>query len=370
MKLALIYEKFISRGGLEKYLYSFASELITNGHELAILTGETDAQTELLRNTEFHRLPRKNLRQFSAAAEAELAREVDADVSIGFGRTVAHDLHRAGGGCHRFYSDHVLHPLKRASAKNRVELALERELYTSGKTRHFVVNSEMVSDQLQEAYGVDPERITLIQTAVDSERFRPADSLDSRRAVRGEELSDENPVFLFVSMNHRRKGLDALLEAWPSAPEGAQLWIVGPELAPRHSRAIKKAKNGAVIRCFVQPDDLVPIYQAADFFIHPTLYDACANTVLQSMACGLPGIISANDGARQFIEDGRNGLQLPHPSDPDEIADKIRQMVGLSLTERQALAHAARETMLPLTWEAHVERWEKLITTIRSDRTV
>ena len=114
----------------------------------------------------------------------------------------------------------------------------------------------------------------------------------------------------------------------------------------------------------------MPIYQAADFFIHPTLYDACANTVLQSMACGLPGIISANDGARQFIEDGRNGLQLPHPSDPDEIADKIRQMVDLSLTERQALAHAARETMLPLTWEAHVERWEKLITTIRSDRTV
>lgn len=367
MKLALIYEKFISRGGLENYLYSFASQLVEDGHNLEIITRETDVVTAELKRANFHRIPRKSLRQFSEAAQSAVA-GLEVDVSIGFGRTVAHDLHRAGGGCHRFFSDHVLHPLKRVSAKNRSELALERELYTSGKTRHFVVNSEMVAEQLMEAYGLESDQISVIHTAVDVGRFRPAGSRAEKLQIRrelepGTDAGGGGPVFLFVSMNHRRKGLDALLRAWPDAPADAQLWIVGPELAPRYRKLIRAAKLGDRVRSIVKPADLLAYYQAADFFVHPTLYDACANTVLQAMACGLPGIISENDGARQFVKDGENGLRLPHPEDPVEIAAKLLQMSELSLEKQAEMAVNARQTALPLTWSAHLGRWMEVIGT-------
>ncbi|MFT4548178.1 MAG: UDP-glucose:(heptosyl)LPS alpha-1,3-glucosyltransferase [Pseudoalteromonas tetraodonis] len=357
MNIALIYEKFISRGGLENYLYSLAGELVAQGVKLDIITGETDSVTAQLENCHFHRIPRKSLKQFAAGAESELAK-LSVDASIGFGRTVSHDLHRAGGGCHRYYSDHILHPLKRISSKNRSELALERELYISGKTRHFIVNSEMVSEQLQEAYDLRADQISVIHTAVDSEKFRPAPSEEARQKTRGS-LSTKEVVFLFVSMNHRRKGLDALLEAWPQTGPEANLWIVGPELAARHQRAIQKSGIANRVCHFLQPEDLVSLYQAADFFIHPTLYDACANTVLQSMACGLPGLISTRDGARQFVDEGETGFLLPYPTDIDEIAGKVMELSGLPGENRAKMARNCRERMLPLTWQHHVEQWMK-----------
>ena len=362
MKFALIYEKFISRGGLENYLYSFASQLVADGHDLEIITGETDAETSQLARTRFHLISRKNLLQFAKGAEISVA-DLSVDASIGFGRTVAHDFHRAGGGCHKFFSDHILHPLKRAGSKNRCELALEQELYTSGKTRHFVVNSEMVAEQIEDVYQISPDQVSVIKTAVDSERFRPAETVEDRSRLREKIAGQpiEGPVFLFVSMNHRRKGLDALLDAWPDAPANAQLWIVGPKLAKRYEKMIRAAGLNDRVRSFVKPPDLVPFYQAAEFFVHPTLYDACANTVLQSMACGLPGIISESDGAKQFVEEGGNGLRLPHPSDPAEIAAKVAQMCALSEEARSEMSEAARRTALPLTWKAHLGRWMEVI---------
>ena len=37
MKLALLYHQFISRGGLEGYLWEFASQLAQRGHELTLV---------------------------------------------------------------------------------------------------------------------------------------------------------------------------------------------------------------------------------------------------------------------------------------------------------------------------------------------
>jgi glycosyltransferase involved in cell wall biosynthesis len=107
--------------------------------------------------------------------------------------------------------------------------------------------------------------------------------------------------------------------------------------------------------------DLLPWFQAADWFVHPTSYDACANTVLQSMACGLPGIISAGDGAVEFIRHGENGFILRNPSDPDELAAHLRHAAALPATARGSMTCAARETALPLTWQAHLQAWMSAI---------
>jgi glycosyltransferase involved in cell wall biosynthesis len=103
------------------------------------------------------------------------------------------------------------------------------------------------------------------------------------------------------------------------------------------------------------------LYQAADWFIHPTLYDACANTVLQSMASELPGVISAQDGAVDHVRDGHNGLVLYHPAKVDELRERIRIAFGVPEDQRTALGAEARATMMPHTWDAHLANWMKAI---------
>jgi glycosyltransferase involved in cell wall biosynthesis len=357
VKIGLIYQKFVSSGGLEGYLFQFAKALLDAGHELHVLTGQTDENTDAL-PVEFSRvpLPRSKTRALLAFERAviEHGDELPVDVTFGFGRTTRQNIHRAGAGCHAAYLP-LLHPLKRLGFKSRIELALEKDLYTSGRTDHFVVNSSLVREQLIEHYAVPEEKFTVVHTAVDTDRFRPALDDATRVALRKNlGVEDDRPVLLFVSRAHRRKGLPALLEHWPAIHDetGAQLWIAGPDIA-RFIKALPSNYHASITHQD-EVEDIVPLYQAADLFVHPTLYDACANTVLQSMACGLPGLISSSDGACEFVTEGETGWLLGEPASlPKKIATALA-------ADREAIGGAARHRVEPLTWQAHVTAWEEI----------
>lgn len=368
MRIGLIYEKFVQGGGLENYLFELATRLRARGHELEVVTSAISPETSAL-DARFHLLARPRwsatARLWRFAVEAEgMRRQLTTDVTIGFGRTFAHDIHRAGGGCHRVYSA-LLPWYKRWGLKNLVELNLERELYQGDRTRWFVVNSRQVAGQLATHYHVPPERVRVIHTAVDCRRYRPPTPQERRRCwgdLRDEAGAEREvgrrPVFVFVSLSHGRKGLSALLRAWREVD--AELWVVGAPLG-RWKRQVRRLGLQDRVFEWGRRSDLERLFGVADWFIHPTLYDACANAVLQSMACALPGIISTRDGAIDFLEHGRNGLLLNDPGDVAELAGLVGQALAMPAADRQAMGEAAREAVRPLTWDHHVNAWEELL---------
>jgi UDP-glucose:(heptosyl)LPS alpha-1,3-glucosyltransferase len=362
MKFCLLYHQMVAGGGLENYLLTFGRRLRERGHSLHLVCTRIDSQFEeigsKLTRIELTGVPSAlQLPEFSREAERLRSRgRLDVDFWLGFGRTVSQDIHRAGGGCHARYSD-LLSWMKRVGPKNRAELNLERELYTSGKTRHFVVNSHQVGRELAAAYGVTDENISVIHTAVDVGHYRP---VTDRKA-------NAQPVILFASSHHRRKGLDTLLEAVRKI-KNVQVWIVGqsPGLGWRWKVA-QMGLSGRVKWLGWMPD-MLAVYQAADIFVHPSRYDACANTVLQAMACGLPTIVSAADGAVEFVESGSNGLVLKDPTDAAELRHHLLTILSLTRGQRRALGHGAREATLPLSWGRHTEQWINLVEQLGSLR--
>ncbi len=369
MRLGLIYHRFVPGGGLENYLLQFASQLRARGHELHLVTGEVARDVEIRLDATVHRvnLPHGSslLRQWKFNHDASrIARRLPVDVAIGFGRTTTHDLHRASGGCHKVYS-RLLPPWKRWSARNRLELHLEKQLYTSGRTKLFVVNSTQIAGQIQKEYGVAPDRLRVIHTAVDAERFRPA---EDRMALKQEistiiQSNPRRPAFLFASLEHRRKGLDVLLDIWRNVD--ADLWIAGKSLNQKYWHRIDSRSLRSKVHFFGSGTDLSRLFRAADWFVHPTLYDACANTVLQSMASAVPGLISVNDGAVEFIRDGENGLVLPRPRDAADVLRVLQHALAMDENTKRRLGFAARETIQPLTWDAHIDKWMNAINELR-----
>ncbi|MGI8602254.1 MAG: glycosyltransferase family 4 protein [Verrucomicrobiales bacterium] len=357
MRFAVAYHQIISVGGLEGYLMGFIQQMKDRGHEILLVTSQTDTAARSLgvpiREVALRRWP-KSLRliRFSSLVE-RLGPELEVDLVLGFGRTVSQDVHRAGGGCHASYSK-LLPWHKRWSLKNRMELTLEQLLYTSGRTRHFVVNSKMVAGQLSKVYGVAEERISVIHTPVDSRHFRPPDPRQRR----------ERSVVLFVSSHHRRKGLDALLAALSAVPD-AQLWIAGAPLSLKYRALVGRFALCERVRWLGQVKDLAALYRRAAFLVHPTLYDACANTVLQAMASGLPSLVSVADGASEFIDPGVNGFLLKYPADFRALSVALRSALALSPEEREKMGVAARDRVLPLTWDAHIDAWISLCETLR-----
>ena len=83
---------------------------------------------------------------------------------------------------------------------------------------------------------------------------------------------------------------------------------------------------------------------------HKNIHAVFGKGQYESFCSGQPG-----------LDEGKTGLNLPHPSNPDEIAAKVAQMLALSAAESQKMSKAARDKVTPLTWQAHVARWEDVI---------
>src|SRR5207248_3522502 len=86
--------------------------------------------------------------------------------------------------------------------------------------------------------------------------------------------------------------------------------------------------------------DMRNCYFAADFFVHPTFYDPCSNVVLEAMACGLPVITSAYNGACELLHPPREGYVLDDPHDHRRLAEALARM--LDPARRAACGQAAR----------------------------
>ncbi|MEM6910956.1 MAG: glycosyltransferase family 4 protein [Verrucomicrobiota bacterium] len=369
MRLAILHHQFGIGGGLERYLGHLVKGLVARGHRLDVIAGRVAGERP--EGVSFHELGRFPVSRtwrmidFVKRAEAKAA-SLEVDWRLGFGLTGVQDIHRAGGGCHAEYSA-LLPWWKRWAPKNLVERSLEKRRYTGGGTRHFAVNSFQVAEQLSRRYDVDPERFTVLHTAVDSDLYHPATGGAQRaQFCQDQGIEPSRPLFLFASFDHKRKGLGALLEAWPGL--SGTLCVAGEWPDGFWLRQVQRYGLQERIR-WLGPDlVLAEVLQSVDAFVHPTRYDACANTALQAMASGLPCLLSARDGVQDQVRDRENAFRLEDPEDPAQLHALLLEMEQSPRERLEALGRAARETVVPLTAARHLDAWESLFERLASGR--
>jgi glycosyltransferase involved in cell wall biosynthesis len=114
---------------------------------------------------------------------------------------------------------------------------------------------------------------------------------------------------------------------------------------------------------FKQPAALPPIFAAADIFVLPSRHDGWGVVVNEALGAGLPIIVSDRVGARDLVDDGRNGL-ITCAGDVEELADALLQL-GQSHQMRRSFAIASAERAAKWDLDEGVRRWIELY-----DRTV
>jgi glycosyltransferase involved in cell wall biosynthesis len=164
------------------------------------------------------------------------------------------------------------------------------------------------------AAGLPRERVQLVPSGVDAERYRP-DPGARTRLLAAFSLPEDAFVAGVVAQLIPRKGHRELLDWIPSlAARHPRLVVLcfgrGP-LAERIEREIaaRGVERHVVLAGF--RDDLPTLLPGLDALLHPATAEGLGVAVLEALACGVPVVASAVGGLVDVIEPGVHGLLVP-----------------------------------------------------------
>lgn len=210
-----------------------------------------------------------------------------------------------------------------------------------------VAISQAVGDELAARGGVGRDRLTLIPSAVDSERFRP-DSAARARLLERFGLPADAVIVASAAQFIPRKGQDFLLELMPglrARVPALQLLLFGQgrTRAALERRAAALGLAGKVHFCGFDaawPDWLPGL----DLLLHPARREGLGSVVLEALSAGVPVIAAAVGGLVDLATDDRELCLLP----ADDAAAWSAAVAALAADpdERARLAAAGRRHVL------------------------
>lgn len=181
-------------------------------------------------------------------------------------------------------------------------------LIDSGVT--FVGCSKWIADNALNSSLTTGHDVMSIPNAIDTTVYKPINEIQARTNLK---LPQDKNLLLFGAANisDPRKGLNLFLEA---------LYIIkkrNPDLAEKLNVVTFGKIDCDIIARFpvlVKPmgfmtdeEQIVKLYNAADIYIIPSLEDNLPNTIMESMACGLPCVGFATGGIPEMIDHKVNG---------------------------------------------------------------
>jgi UDP-glucose:(heptosyl)LPS alpha-1,3-glucosyltransferase len=369
-KIALALENF-SRygGGAESYAISLAAFLIKNGWEVHFFGETWDGEPE---KTIFHKiaipkyLPAWLKLILFALHHKRAVKKQHFDVILGFGNTLYMNVYQSHGGVHWLSSKRQVYSerneIKRAIKRLIIILSLKqwaRAWIESAPFRLYprpriVAISQMIKKDISSFFKVNDADIIVVYNGVDTSRYEQNLCFDHKGPLRRKlGIREDDVVFLFVSYELKKKGIETLVEAASRLKlmdhRDFKVVVVGGMPYKALLRQIKIHDIEDKI-LFTGPVRSIETYYAnADAFVLPTYYDACSLVVIEAMASGLPIITTTSNGASGIINDGKEGYIISHPPRSRDLA-KTMQLL-LDDEKRHKMSQEALRTGLSYSEE-------------------
>lgn len=243
-----------------------------------------------------------------------------------------------------------------------IDPALSRKKALAKDLEYVFIKADRIhcvsKDILNEAqrYGLAPEKATVIYPAVDPEFFTPCESIRNGQTLK----------IISVGALIWRKGYEYALQAIQQLiKEGHKVHyqIIGEGPEREHlefSIHDMKLKGCVQLLGRLSPQEIRSYLQEADIFLHASVSEGIANSVLESMSCGLPAVTVDCGGMREAVTDGVEGFLVPS-RDAKSIADSLICLIQ-DANLRKRMGKAARLRILKeFTLEEQIERFVHLL---------
>jgi glycosyltransferase involved in cell wall biosynthesis len=204
-----------------------------------------------------------------------------------------------------------------------------------------IVNAQGIKDWLMDD-GYDGSRIEVVRNGVNLSRFLDPAPTEPGAIRREFGIPEGVPLISLIARMCPSKGFDDLIEALPAIharhPE-ARVLMVGEQLVSRDGKFVPsmeyRSKLETRARALGVGDrvifagyrgDVPAIHAEVTVAAHPSLTEGLSNSILESMASGLPIVTTPVGGTPELIAHDRTGLLVPAHS-PRELANAICALI-------------------------------------------
>jgi len=186
--------------------------------------------------------------------------------------------------------------------------------------------SEYSKRDIVRRYNVPPDKITVTGLAA-APMFRPIHD-EARLSDVRERYGTGKEFILSVGNLQPRKNIKTLIEAYVRLRRADatrhRLVLVGKK-AWLHDGIFAAARasgyaDDLVFTGYVPDADLVALYNAADLFVYPSIFEGFGLPPLEAMACGTPVVTSNTSAIPETVGDAALTVD---PLDPVSLADAI-----------------------------------------------
>ncbi len=198
-----------------------------------------------------------------------------------------------------------------------------------------VVTSSMEGvGELENAFGLDREKVSVVYNGLDVEVFSNAG-----------ENREENTLLFVGNTEDYKKGTRYLLEALSLLPKHITLTIVDEGPPKRTSASELAGKYGVTDRVTftgkVDMATLVNLYCTKTLVVVASLHEGFGLPAAEGMACETAVVSTTSGALKEVMKHGETGLLVP-PKDPRAIADAVMTLLK-DKTLRKKMGKAGRK---------------------------
>lgn len=231
--------------------------------------------------------------------------------------------------------------------------------------------SEATKNDLCEATGTSPERVSVIHLAASKEVFyQETNKKKIANTLKKYNISTDSKHLLSVSTLEPRKNIERTIRAFLKLIQQEHIHDLNLVLVGTKGwqfdgifdeiKSNPALKERIITTGFVADEDLAALYSSAIGFVYPSLYEGFGLPPLEAMQCGTPVISSAKSSIPEVVGDA--GILL-EPTDETAISAAMLQLYQ-NEDLRKKLSQKALLQATKFSWERftdeHINLYTKL----------
>jgi glycosyltransferase involved in cell wall biosynthesis len=223
---------------------------------------------------------------------------------------------------------------------------------------HLIAISHFTKGTLVDDLGIPPERISVVHHGIDHQQFRPLSTASSLRE--SYRLPEGRRYLIYVGSEDPRKNLVTLVRALAQVrrelPEVELIKAGRSHDEEARQCLVELAAQLGVLQAIhfledVPEEHLPQLYNLAELYVTPSLYEGFGFPLLEAMACGTP-VVYADAGSLPEIA-GSAGMAVA-PTNADSLAGGLLSLLR-QRDKQSELRAAGRERAASFTWTASTQ---------------